>query len=324
MGNLPSAGSYHGMFAHVHATGRGYFAHAGNWLELVNADTTGRVGTGTESYFIDRLVSTSTTATSLNVTGVTTAVTVDINGDLDVDGHTNLDNVSIAGVTTISQDLDVDGHTNLDNVSVAGVSTFSDNVRLIDGKKLQIGNSQDLQLHHTGGHSYIANSTGEISILNTNGTVHIRGVGNEAGIEVTNNETVKLYGASNTVRLVTSNTGVTVTGTVVADGADINGDLDVDGHTNLDNVSIAGITTFYPTGTTTRFFTTIDAQGDLDVDGHTELDNVNIVGVTTTAGHILPATDSTYDLGSSSKYWRHVYADNVTGGGGGVLSLIHI
>ena len=26
MGNLPSAGSYHGMFAHVHATGRGYFA----------------------------------------------------------------------------------------------------------------------------------------------------------------------------------------------------------------------------------------------------------------------------------------------------------
>ena len=81
------------MFAHVHSTGRGYFAHAGNWLELVNADTTGRVGTGTESYFIDRLVSTSTTATSLNVTGVTTAVTVDINGDLDVDGHTNLDNV---------------------------------------------------------------------------------------------------------------------------------------------------------------------------------------------------------------------------------------
>ena len=38
MGNLPSAGSYHGMFAHVHATGRGYFAHAGNWLELVNRE----------------------------------------------------------------------------------------------------------------------------------------------------------------------------------------------------------------------------------------------------------------------------------------------
>ena len=102
MGNLPSAGSYHGMFAHVHATGRGYFAHAGNWLELVNRETNGVVGTGTETYSIGNLVSTSSTATSLNVTGVTTAVTVDINGDLDVDGHTNLDNVSIAGVTTFA------------------------------------------------------------------------------------------------------------------------------------------------------------------------------------------------------------------------------
>ena len=71
MAALPAAGSYHGMFAHVHSTGRGYFAHAGNWLELVNADTTGRVGTGTESYFIDRLVSTSTTATSLNTVSYT-------------------------------------------------------------------------------------------------------------------------------------------------------------------------------------------------------------------------------------------------------------
>ena len=29
-GDLPSATTYHGMFAHVHATGKGYFAHAGN------------------------------------------------------------------------------------------------------------------------------------------------------------------------------------------------------------------------------------------------------------------------------------------------------
>jgi len=35
--DLPSASTYHGMFAHVHATGKGYFAHAGNWVELANA-----------------------------------------------------------------------------------------------------------------------------------------------------------------------------------------------------------------------------------------------------------------------------------------------
>ena len=35
-GDLPSASTYHGMFAHVHATGAGYFAHAGNWVRLAN------------------------------------------------------------------------------------------------------------------------------------------------------------------------------------------------------------------------------------------------------------------------------------------------
>ena len=39
MADLPSAGSYHGMFAHVHATGRGYFAHGGGWYELVNKES---------------------------------------------------------------------------------------------------------------------------------------------------------------------------------------------------------------------------------------------------------------------------------------------
>jgi hypothetical protein len=34
--DLPSASTYHGMFAHVHATGKGYFAHSGNWVPLAN------------------------------------------------------------------------------------------------------------------------------------------------------------------------------------------------------------------------------------------------------------------------------------------------
>jgi hypothetical protein len=36
LNDLPSASTYHGMFAHVHSTGKGYFAHAGNWVELTN------------------------------------------------------------------------------------------------------------------------------------------------------------------------------------------------------------------------------------------------------------------------------------------------
>lgn len=36
LGDLPNASSYHGMFAHVHATGGAYFAHAGNWVQLTS------------------------------------------------------------------------------------------------------------------------------------------------------------------------------------------------------------------------------------------------------------------------------------------------
>ena len=35
-GDLPNATTYHGMFAHVHATGAGYFAHGGAWIKLAN------------------------------------------------------------------------------------------------------------------------------------------------------------------------------------------------------------------------------------------------------------------------------------------------
>lgn len=35
-GDLPDASAYHGMFAHVHATGAAYFAHSGSWIKLAN------------------------------------------------------------------------------------------------------------------------------------------------------------------------------------------------------------------------------------------------------------------------------------------------
>ncbi|MEC8552341.1 MAG: hypothetical protein VXY93_17735, partial [Pseudomonadota bacterium] len=153
MGALPSAGSYHGMFAHVHATGRGYFAHAGAWLELVNKELNGVVGTGTENYNV----------------GVITATAIDLNGDIDVDGHTNLDNVSITGVTTFTgnisgiatfQDIDVDGHTNLDNVSVAGITTFDNDVAI--GRSMYHVNDVDTSI------GFPTNGTVRISANNLN------------------------------------------------------------------------------------------------------------------------------------------------------------
>lgn len=36
LSDLPSASTYHGMFAHVHATGLAYYAHAGAWIPLAS------------------------------------------------------------------------------------------------------------------------------------------------------------------------------------------------------------------------------------------------------------------------------------------------
>lgn len=41
LGDLPNAGTYHGMFAHVHATGKAYYAHAGEWVELADQSDIG-------------------------------------------------------------------------------------------------------------------------------------------------------------------------------------------------------------------------------------------------------------------------------------------
>ena len=55
---------------------------------------------------------------------------------------------------------------------------------------------------------------------------------------------------------------------------DANGNLDVDGRTDLDDLIVAGVSTFSAN---------IDANGNLDVDGHTELDDVNVSGIATIA-----------------------------------------
>ena len=53
IGDLPSATTYHGMFAHVHATGKGYFAHGGSWVELANQSDIPTVPTNVSDFTND-------------------------------------------------------------------------------------------------------------------------------------------------------------------------------------------------------------------------------------------------------------------------------
>ena len=69
----------------------------------------------------------NTTGTAANLSGTpnisvgaVTASSLDISGGVDVDGHTDLDNVSISGVTTFAGNIDAT------NINATGVGTFTD------------------------------------------------------------------------------------------------------------------------------------------------------------------------------------------------------
>jgi cytoskeletal protein CcmA (bactofilin family) len=151
----------------------------------------------------------------VNVSGASTfASNVDINSDLNVDGHTELDNVNISGIVTVF-DLDVDGHTELDNVNISGVTTF---VGLANfNSDIDVDGHTELDNLNVSGVSTFAGS------IDANGNLDLLGDLNVDGH--TELDQLNVSGVS------------TFSGAV-----DANGGLDVTGHTELDNVN-AGIIT---------------------------------------------------------------------------------
>ena len=68
--DLPSFSTYHGAFAHVHETGKAYYAH-GRWVELVNKQADGKVGTGTENFNVGVITATTFYGDGSQLTGIT-------------------------------------------------------------------------------------------------------------------------------------------------------------------------------------------------------------------------------------------------------------
>ena len=115
LSDLPSASTYHGMFAHVHATGKGYFAHAGNWIALANDSTT------LAGYGITDAVSSSTHTTDLALkaplaspvfTGIPTAPTASANTNNTQIATTEYVDSAVGGASGTYTNASVDSHLN--------------------------------------------------------------------------------------------------------------------------------------------------------------------------------------------------------------------
>ena len=93
--------------------------------------------------------------------GIITATELDISGDIDVDGHTNLDNVSIAGVSTVY------GHGEFGStVDIAGDLAISDTIRHIGDSdtKIRFPAADTVSVETAGSERLRIISSGEISI----------------------------------------------------------------------------------------------------------------------------------------------------------------
>ena len=90
----------------------------------------------------------------------------------------------------------------------------ADGLDLGDNERIRLGDSQDLQILHNGLHSYIADSgTGNLYIQTTAGLIVQNSAGTETLATFTENSSVDLY-YDNSVKVATSSTGATVTGTI--------------------------------------------------------------------------------------------------------------
>jgi len=214
-----------------------------------------------------------------NFTGLSTHTgNFDLDGDIDVDGHTNLDNVSIAGITTVGSNLQLfsSGDSDVNHTSSSNALRLRHNSQT----KLSITSSSatfatdvvatgnltltstvtnevagpEIKLYRNSSSPADADYLGQIKFAGESDTSVERNYAKITGkiLDASNGtedgilEFAHIKGGSQTITGRWRSDSLQLlndTNLSVAGDTTLTGDLDVDGHTNLDNVSIVGVTT---------------------------------------------------------------------------------
>jgi hypothetical protein len=223
MGALPNASTYHGMFAHVHSTGRGYFSHAGGWYEIVNKETDGRVGTGTEVYNVGDIDSSGTiTAVSKLGVGVANPVS-DIH--LRKTGDTELQITSDTGTAGITVGRE-SGVSNTNNAEIR----YGQDI----GANYSSAQSFDLINYGTGNFNYHLSAANANNVegnffwhrgINNDRLMTLTGIGGSLGIGLTvPSKKLDVFGSAN-----------------ISSNLDVGGNLDVTGSFTTGTLNVATV-----------------------------------------------------------------------------------
>ena len=183
-------------------------------------------------------------------------------------GLTNLQplHVHSIGISTFDGSVSVGGtltYEDVTNVDSIGIVTARDDINIItDGKKLNIGASADLQLHHTSNHSYI-DDAGAGNLRLRSGTLEIQNLASSKTSAIFSSGGGQTLNFNNSTKFVTTNTGVVITGICTAtsfkgDGSALTGITQTTINNNADNRIITG------SGTAN----TLNGENNLTFDGH--------------------------------------------------------
>jgi len=258
LGDLPSPSTYHGAFAHVHATGRAYYAHAGSWIEIVNKELDGVVGTGTETYNVGIVTGATYYGDGSNLSGIT-ATTADYAAVAGL--ATAATTATAAGTATVATNLTSSSSVNTSGIITAanfygdgsgltGVTATGSGV-VIQEEGGSVGTAATINFVGAGVTATISNGVAKIEISDQVGT---GGTGALAGIDTTG---TSLFNNINASGIITAS-AVSVAGTVTA--TQFYGDLtgtasNAGGLSGVPNVNVAGIA-----GTTANFTGVVTAQ----------------------------------------------------------------
>jgi hypothetical protein len=259
--DLPSASDYHGAFAHVHETGKAYYAHSNAWVELVNVSAGGTVGTGTETYNVGHFQ-----ADQANILGVVTATNFVGDGS----GLTGI-TASGTGIEIKDEGSVVGTAGTINFVGSAVTTTFGSGIATVT-------------ISGSGGGAGVLNDLSDVVTSGVQLNNYLRYNGSVwtpvAGISTQNADNVRLnFGTSDDLRIYHDGTNSWITdsgsGSLFLDGSDVF--LQNGGSTKLQvtngGLNVTGILT--ATGFSGDFYVTESVDDD---------QNYNLMMLDTTAG----------------------------------------
>jgi len=154
-------------------------------------------------------------ASAISTTGVGSFGSLDISGNIDVDGVTNLDVVDVDGAVDFAS-----------TTAHAGNATFADNAKAIFGSELEIYSDATHARIKENGSGQLKIQGNNMQLLTSDGTAtYLEG---NASTGVTT-----LYHASNAPKLATTSTGIDVTGNVVSNDGSNNARFQFDNNNQI-------------------------------------------------------------------------------------------